>query len=369
MKIVIAPDSFKGNMRSATVCEIIREAVWAEMPEAEVVMLPMADGGEGTVDAVVEAAGGCVQSLEVTGPLGGTVSAEYGILPDGTAVMEMASASGIELVGAERLNPMEATTYGTGELLRHLIAAGRTSIVMGIGGSATVDGGTGMAQALGVRFRTPEGMEIRERGGKILPMIGSVDMREVIPELEHTRIRVACDVTNPLTGANGAAAVFGPQKGATPEMVMPLDAGLSNLRKVVGTPEAPGDGAAGGLGYGLRAFCGAEIVSGAHLIAETVGLPRALEGADLLITGEGRTDGQSLSGKLCPVLAGQARERGVKSLLVSGALFGVLDPFLDVFDYAFSISAGHSSMADCIKYAPADLRFLIRNVMRILSNS
>ncbi|QBG47748.1 glycerate kinase [Verrucomicrobia bacterium S94] len=369
MKIVVAPDSFKGNMRSARVCEIVKQAILTEMPVAEVITLPMADGGEGTVDAVVEATGGCFRVLEVSGPLGDRIEARYGILPDGTAVMEMAAASGIELVPEGRLDPMEATTYGTGELLRHLIAEGHDSIVMGIGGSATVDGGAGMAQALGFQFRTAEGEVILERGGKILPMIGSVDKRNILPGLEHTRIRVACDVTNPLTGADGAAAIFGPQKGASPSMVKQLDEGLANLRNIVGVAEAPGDGAAGGLGYGLRVFCGAEIVSGAHLIAETVGLSDALAGADLLITGEGRTDGQSLSGKLCPVIAGMARERGAKSMLISGALSGDMDLFLEVFDYAFSISAGHSSMAACIEHAPEDLRFLVRNLMRISSKS
>jgi glycerate kinase len=264
---------------------------------------------------------------------------------------------------------MEATTYGTGELVRYLIQEGHTSIVMGIGGSATVDGGTGMAQALGFRFLNYTGEEISARGGKILPCIRSIDAAHTIPCLDNTKIRVACDVTNPLTGSNGAASVFGPQKGATPEMVEQLDAGLNNLFETAGTPGAPGDGAAGGLGYGLRAFCNAEIVSGAHLIAETVGLSKALEGADLLITGEGRTDGQSLQGKLCPVISGMAKEHGVKSLLISGALQGDLEPFLSVFDYAFSISSGHTSFKACIEHAPQDLAFVVRNVMRISSNS
>jgi glycerate kinase len=361
MKIIVAPDSYKGNMRSARICEIITNAILTEVPEANVQSFPMADGGEGTVDAVVEATGGKLKSLEVTGPLGDPVEAHYGLLPDGSAILEMASASGIELVPADRLDPMEATTFGTGELLRHLIEEGHRSIVMGIGGSATVDGGTGMAQALGFRFLDAGGNEITERGGKILSSIAAIEPVEI-----KAKIRVACDVTNPLTGANGAASVFGPQKGATPEMVEALDAGLANLSTVAGTGGAPGDGAAGGLGYGLRTFCSAEIQSGAHLIAETVGLPDALEGADLLITGEGRTDGQTASGKLCSVLAGLARERGSKTLLLSGALHGELKPFLDIFDYAFSISSGHSSMEECIAHAPDDLAFVVRNVMRIL---
>ena len=366
MKIIVAPDSYKGNMRSAKVCAIVKQAFKQEWPAAEVLTYPMADGGEGTVDAVVAAAGGEIHSLEVCGPLGDQVVAEYGLLPDGTAIMEMASASGIELVPADKLDPMEATTYGTGQLVRHLIEEGHTSIVMGIGGSATVDGGTGLAQALGYRFLDADGKEIDVRGGKILSSIVSIDASDVFSGLATATIRVACDVTNPLTGPNGAAAVFGPQKGATPEMVGRLDAGLANLLNVAGTSGAPGDGAAGGLGYGLRAFCSAEIVPGAQLIADTVGLPAALDGADLLITGEGRTDGQTASGKLCSVLAGMAREKGVKSMLVSGALHGELSPFLDIFDYAFSISAGHTSLEQCIQHAPDDLAFLIRNIARLL---
>ena len=222
-------------------------------------------------------------------------------------------------------------------------------------------GACGMARALGYRFLDVAGNETHE-----LTEISSIDSSNVFHALENAHIHVACDVTNPLTGTNGAAAVFGPQKGATPEMVTILDSGLSNLQRIMGVDEAPGDGAAGGLGYGLRVFCNAEIVSGAQLIADTVGLPDALEGADLLITGEGRTDGQTASGKLCSVLAGMARERGARTLLLSGALQGELDLFLDTFDYAFSISAGHTSLDACIAHAPEDIAFTVRNVMRIL---
>lgn len=366
MKIVIAPDSYKGNMRSSTICSIIRDAILSELPDAEVCTLPMADGGEGTVDAVVAAAGGSLRTLKVCGPLGDPVDAHYGLLPDGAAIMEMASASGIELVPEDQLNPMEATTYGTGEVLRHLLESGHRHVVMGIGGSATVDGGTGMAQALGFRFLDANGNIIGERGGRILQTIHAVDSSGILPELAGAVIRVACDVTNPLTGPHGAAAVFGPQKGATPDMVTMLDAGLANLRRVLGVDEAPGDGAAGGLGYGLRAFCHAEIMPGAKLIAESAGLLDALIGADLLITGEGRTDGQTASGKLCAVLAGMARERGVKTLLLSGALQGDLSTFLETFDYALSISAGHTSLSECIAHAPDDLAFTVRNVVRLL---
>ncbi len=363
MKIIVAPDSYKGNLRSSTICDIIKVAILREMPDAEVLTFPMADGGEGTVEAVVAATRGTFQTLEVCGPLGDSVKAQYGLLPDGTAVMEMAAASGIELVPTGRLNPMEATTYGTGELLRHLLLKGHTSVIMGIGGSATVDGGMGMARALGYQFLDAQDEEV-----SALTEIHSIDDSQILPELKNARIRVACDVINPLTGPNGAAAVFAPQKGATSDMIPVLDAGLVNLQKRVGMLSQPGDGAAGGLGYGLRAFCNAEIVSGANLIAETVGLPAALKGADLLITGEGRTDGQTTSGKLCSVLAGMARERGAKTLLISGALHGELELFLGMFDYVFSISAGHTSLESCMSHAPEDLAFTVCNIFRLLKS-
>lgn len=368
MKIVVAPDSYKGNMRSTEVCGIIQQAIMEECPDADVVMVPMADGGEGTVEAVVAATGGEFRSTDVCGPLGEAVTAQYGILPDGTVILEMASASGIELVASDRLNPMKTSTYGTGQLIRHLLDEGHRSMVMGIGGSVTVDGGTGMAQALGYRFMDADGIEITDRGGRMLSSINRIDASHVEPKLKEASLRVACDVTNPLTGPNGAATVFGPQKGATPEMVPQLEAGLAKLMNVAGIKDAAGDGAAGGLGYGLRIFCQAEIISGARLIAEKTGLMAALAGADLLITGEGRTDGQTASGKLCSVLAGMARERGVKTLLLSGALQGDLDRFLDGFDAAFSISSGHTSLDACIAHSREDLRFLVRNLMRLLND-
>ena len=280
--------------------------------------------------------------------------------------MEMAAASGIELLSASQLNPMQASTCGTGELLRHLLQAGHTSIVIGIGGSATVDGGTGMAQALGYRFLDATGAAIPAQGGQALSRIASVDESAVLPALAGAHLQVACDVRNPLTGPAGAAAVFGPQKGATPEMIPVLDAGLANLQRVRGLEGRAGDGAAGGLGFGLRTFCHAEIVSGARLVAETVHLPDALQDADLLITGEGRTDSQTASGKLCAVLAEMARAGGVKTLLLSGALQGDLSRLLETFDFACSISAGHSSLEACISHAKEDLAFTVCNLFRML---
>lgn len=366
MNIIVAPDSFKGNMRSQAVCQIIQTALLKENPAFDVQTYPMADGGEGTVDAVIAATGGKIKYLTVTGPLGTPVNAPYGMLPDGTAIIEMAAASGIELINPIDLNPMKATTFGTGQLMRHLIESGHRHIVIGIGGSATVDGGTGMAQALGFRFIDQQGSYIETHGGKILSKISNIDRSMMLNELSETSIQIACDVTNPLTGPNGAAAIFGPQKGATPDMIPQLDNGLANLRDIMGLPENSGDGAAGGLGYGFRAFCNASIVPGAQLIADTIGLPQALESADLLITGEGRTDNQTASGKLCSVLAGIAREYDTKTLLLSGALKGKTEGFLSLFDYAFSISSGHNTLEENIAHAASDLNLTVRSIARLL---
>ena len=277
MKIVVAADSFKGSMRSDEAGSIIADGIRESLGNAEIKVIPMADGGEGTTDAVVRATGGEIKEVAVTGPLGDPATAHYGLLPNGqTAIMEMASASGMELVPIDRLDPMKATTYGTGELMRAAVTAGVREIILGIGGSATVDGGTGMAQALGYRLLTADGSECR-RGGGALPTIASIETDGVLPTLAECRIRVACDVTNPLLGEHGAARIYGPQKGATPEMVELLEEGLANLAGVwqrqgfLDGFENPGDGAAGGLGAGLRAFCNAEMSSGADLVADITG--------------------------------------------------------------------------------------------------
>lgn len=252
MKIVLAPDKFKSCMTSPEICRIMSEAFRAELPDAEIVSLPMADGGDGTTRAMAAALGAEIRTAEVTGPLGGKVSAEYAFRPEtGTGVLEMASASGIALVRREDLNPMKATTYGTGELLKALLDDGAKEITIGIGGSATVDGGTGLAQALGYRFLDQNGNPLGLGAGP-LSALDRIDASQADPRLKTVRISVACDVTSPLLGEQGAARVFGPQKGATPEMVEVLESNLSRLAEVwigqgfLDTVAAPGDGAAGG---------------------------------------------------------------------------------------------------------------------------
>ncbi len=373
MKIIVATDSFKGCMRSDEAGETIGAALRESLPEAEIRVIPVADGGEGTTDAVVRATGGEIREVRVTGPLGEPATAFFGVLPDGrTAVLEMASASGLELVPSGGLDPMRATTYGTGELMRAALEAGAADLIVGIGGSATVDGGTGMAQALGYRLRTADGSECG-RGGEALPTIAAIETDAVLPALRNCRIRVACDVTNPLLGERGAARVFGPQKGATPEMVELLERGLASLGEVwireglLDRVDRPGDGAAGGLGAGLRAFCDAMMASGADLVAEITGFDEAIQDAELLVTGEGRTDEQTAGGKLCAVLAAKAKRAGAKTVLISGALHGDLGELEGLFDAVFAAVRDVGTVEAAIAAGRENLAAAARNVGRALA--
>lgn len=371
MKIIIAPDSFKGTMRSPEVCDIIAGAYLGVFPDAEIIQLPLADGGEGTTEALIAGLGGETVILEATGPLGQPVHAAYGLIDDGnTAVMEMASASGIELVKREDLNPMLATTFGTGEIIKDAIVnRGVSNIIIGIGGSATVDGGIGMAQALGYSLLDEKEKEVSKGGGSLTQII-KINSDLVLPQLKDVEIQIASDVNNPLIGPNGAATVYGPQKGASGFMVPILEDGLKNILKLweeagMIDGEQPGDGAAGGLGAGLRAFCGAVSTSGAELICDAVKLSETLEGADLLITGEGCTDIQTLSGKLCSVVARKGKEKGVPVMLISGAL-KIREELFEMFDYAFSASSGQGSLEEILKDAKKDLAFIATNTAKML---
>ena len=332
MKIVIAPDSFKESLSAAEVAAALAEGVRQACPETAIDLCPMADGGEGTVDAMVAATDGEVRSARMAGPLGEYLPARFGLLgrsagaPDGkAAVIEMAAASGLDLLAPNQRNPMRTTTYGTGELIVAALDAGATDILVGIGGSATVDGGCGCAQAVGVAFTNAAGEPcVCGLAGGGLADIHAIDLAPRDPRIAAANVRVACDVTNPLTGPNGAAAVYGPQKGATPEMVRHLEAGLAHLADVIrrqlgaDVEHLPGAGAAGGLGAGLVAFLGARIQRGVEIVADAVGLRARLAGADLCITGEGRLDAQSLAGKTAVGVARLARELAVPVLCVPG---------------------------------------------------
>lgn len=373
-KVVIASDSYKGNMRSPIVCGIIEKGLKSIIPDIEIIKIPMADGGEGTVDSVIAATNGVLKKVTVTGPLGGKVVAEYGLIGKDIAIMEMASASGIELVEKEDLNPLLATTFGTGEVIKHIIENENIKeIIIGIGGSATVDGGCGMAQALGYQLLDSSGKEI-EVGGGNLANIATISSDNVNENIKNTKIRVASDVTNPLLGENGSAKIFGPQKGATPAMVDELESGLSNLQSILKSKElikedVAGDGAAGGLGLGIRAFCNATIESGAKLIIEATNLKEHLKDSDLIITGEGCTDGQTTNGKLCSVIAETAKNANVPVVLLSGAIKGDIQHLLEIFDVALSISSGHGSLEKAIAASQDDLLYTTQNIAKLFFNN
>ncbi|AMX84978.1 glycerate kinase [Geobacillus subterraneus] len=326
MKVVIAPDSFKESLSALEVAEAVERGFRTVFPEAEYVKVPMADGGEGTVQSLVDATGGRIVEIEVTGPLGEPVVAFFGLLGDGkTAVIEMAAASGLHLVPRARRNPLVTTTRGTGELIRAALDAGATHLIIGLGGSATNDGGAGMVQALGGRLLDRDGRDIGP-GGRALADLQAIDLSGLDPRLKSVRIDVACDVDNPLTGPKGASAIFGPQKGATPDMVAILDQNLAHYADVINRElgkqvgDIPGAGAAGGLGAGLLAFFPAELKRGVDIVIETVQLAERVKGADLVITGEGRIDGQTVFGKTPIGVAKTAKRFGVPVIGIAGSL-------------------------------------------------
>ncbi len=326
MKIVIAPDSFKECLSSPEVGRCLAEGVRQALPGAEVVVVPVADGGEGTVQALVAATKGKLVKAVVRGPLGEPVQAEFGVLGGGgSAVLEMAAASGLALVPPAERNPLVTTTFGTGDLIRCALEQAAKRILVGIGGSATVDGGAGMAEALGVRLLDAKGKPLGPGGGA-LGRLHSIDISGRDPRLEEADIQVGCDVDNPLLGPDGAARVYGPQKGATPEMVLQLEQNLEHLADVIASElgtdvrDVPGAGAAGGLGAGLLAFANARLRPGVEMVLEAAGLQKHLEGAALVITGEGKLDGQSAFGKTPVGVARLAKRAGVPVIAIAGAL-------------------------------------------------
>lgn len=338
MKIVIAPDSFKESLTSMEVASAIERGLRRVFPRARYVKVPMADGGEGTVQALVAATGGRLMKRTVTGPLGEPVQARFGVLGDGrTAVIEMAEASGLPLVPREQRNPLLTTTRGTGELLLAALGLGVREIIIGIGGSATNDGGAGMAQALGARLLDAQGEVLAGQGcGGMLAQVARIDASALHPGLARTRITVACDVDNPLCGKRGASRVFGPQKGASAEMVAQLDANLAHFARLLkrdlkrDVARLPGAGAAGGLGAGLMAFTRARLRSGIDIVIEATGLARELEGAALAVTGEGRVDFQTAFGKTPSGVAKLARRKRVPVVAIGG---GLADDARGVFEH------------------------------------
>jgi glycerate kinase len=372
MNFVIAPDSFKGNMSAPDVCAIIEEGILKADKSAVIKKVPLADGGEGTARAVTLSAGGTFIKATVTGPFGKPVVAEFGLIRGGAAaVLDMASASGMELVSRSELNPLKATSRGTGELIKAALDTGAKELIIGIGGSATNDGGIGMLSALGVKILDAKNQPVGD-GGEALANIASVDAQGLDPRIRGVSITVACDVTNPLLGEKGASAIFGPQKGATPEMIKTLDAGLSKLAAawikagLTTDVEHNGDGAAGGVGAALRICLGANMESGALLVMRYAGFFESLDNADLVITGEGQTDGQTAGGKLCSVVARESRKKNVPVVLLSGALGGEAGGLLGTFDYAVSIASGQTGLDAMIRDSRRDLGLAAENLVRAL---
>ena len=328
MRILIAIDSFKGSVSSKEAGEAVAEGI-RRIPNinAEIEIRPMADGGEGTTEALVEGIGGAYGAITVDGPLGNRVNAKYGLIPERhLAIIEMAAASGITLIPPEKRNPLYTTTRGFGQMIRNAIEAdGCRRLLLGIGGSATNDGGAGMLQALGFRLLDKNGND-SPHGAAGLEELAEIDIEHALPQLKQTEIRVACDVKNPLCGPNGCSAVFGPQKGATPEMISRMDAALhkfADLTKKVlpnSDMDAPGSGAAGGLGFALRSFLNARLESGVDIVLQETKLEEAIMKADIVITGEGRLDAQTVMGKAPIGVARLAKKHGKRVIAFSGCV-------------------------------------------------
>lgn len=373
MKIVIAPDSYKESLSAlevATAIELGFREIW---PEADYVKIPVADGGEGTVEAMVAATQGHLVHVDVTGPLGNTIQAFYGLSGDErTAFIEMAAASGLEQVPANLRDPLKTTSWGTGELIRHALDAGVEHIIIGIGGSATNDGGAGMVQALGARLLDTQDEDIAH-GAMGLESLTRIDISQLDPRLAGCRIEVACDVTNPLTGKEGASVVFGPQKGATTEMIPRLDRALTHYAQLIARDldvnvlELAGGGAAGGMGAALYAFCGAQLRRGIEIVTDALRLDACIADADLVVTGEGRIDSQTIHGKV-PVGVAKIAKRYNKPVIgIAGSLtadVGVVHQH--GLDAVFSVIYTICSLDEALKNANENVRMTARNVAATL---
>jgi glycerate kinase len=372
MKIVLAPDSFKGSMTAKEACVAMEEGIRRVLPDAEIVQVPMADGGEGTVQSLVEATGGQLYLGMVSDPLGNQIHAQYGILGDKeTAVIEMAEASGLYLIPDNLRNPLLTSTYGTGELIRDALNRGCRRFLMGIGGSATNDGGSGMAQALGARLLDVEGNELPLGGGS-LDRLHHIDLTGLDPRLKECTFTAACDVDNPLCGSNGASHVFGPQKGANPEMVLTLDRNLEHLAEILdkdlqkSVKDVAGAGAAGGLGAGIIAFLNGELKKGVEIIIEATRLEEKIQGADLIFSGEGRCDFQTQMGKTPYGVAKAAQKAGVPVVLIAGSVgHGVEVLYQYGVTSVFSMVDGPMSLEHAMQHSKKLLTDTSERIMRL----
>jgi glycerate kinase len=372
VKIVIAPDSFKESLSALAVAAAIEAGMREIFPDADFLKLPVADGGEGTVQALIDATGGRRVAARVTGPLGAQVDAFYGLTGDGDAVIEMAAASGLELVAPPARDPRTATSRGTGELILHALDRGSRRFVLGVGGSATNDGGAGMLQALGVRLLDNEGVEIGP-GGAALARLARIDLAGLDPRIADSAFDIACDVSNPLTGLRGASAIFGPQKGATPAMVAQLDASLAHYADIVAAEcgsdrrELAGAGAGGGIALAMVVFLQGRLRPGIEIVTEAVRLDDAVRGADLVVTGEGRIDGQTVNGKTPIGVARVAAIHGVPVVAIGGGLApdaGAVHAH--GIDAVFAAVSRPCTVAEALADAAQNLRTAARNVAAAL---
>ena len=372
MRIVVAPNAFKGSLSALAAAKAIGDGIRLADPDADLTLVPIADGGDGTVDALVAGADGQHRVLRVRGPLTDPVDADYGVIDGGkTAVIEMAKAAGLALLPQDKRDPRVTTTYGVGELLQHAYDGGARHFIVGIGGSATNDGGAGMAQALGYHLLDTQGHELPP-GGLALQNLARIHVGGVHANWNDAQVDVACDVTNPLTGPSGASAVYGPQKGATPEMVAELDAALKHFAEIirrdlgVDVEPLPGAGAAGGLGAGLVAFTGARLRPGAEMVMEALKLDDRIKGADLVITGEGRLDSQTARfGKGPAAVARHARKAGIPVVGLAGGIADEAELRL-LFDGLEATVVQPCTLEDAIAQAEPLLLRAANRVMRLL---
>lgn len=375
MKFVLAPDSFKESMTAKEVCQAMENGIRKVLPDAKIISVPMADGGEGTMDSLIDATNGQKYAVKVTEPLGTPVTAHYGILGDQkTAIIEMAEASGLSYVPQDKRTPAtikKTTTFGTGELINAALKHDVTRVIIGLGGSSTNDGGSGMAQAIGVKFFDHNDHEITQKlGGGDLKQITRIDTIDINPKIKKTKFLLASDVTNPLTGTTGASYVFGPQKGADQATAKELDENLSHYAKIIGQniAQTPGSGAAGGLGAGLLAFTHAKIYPGVKLVANEVHLAEKIKEADYVFTGEGGTDFQTQFGKTPYGVAQIAKKYDVPVISLAGYIGKGIDHLYDKgFTAIFGILAKAENIDQALKDGPQNVERTTENVVRLIA--
>ena len=377
MKFVLAPDSFKESMTAKEVCQAMENGIRKVLPDAKIISVPMSDGGEGTMDSLIDATNGQKYAVKVTEPLGTPVTAHYGILGDQkTAIIEMAEASGLSYVPQDKRTPAtikKTTTFGTGELINAALKHDVTRVIIGLGGSSTNDGGSGMAQAIGVKFFDHNDHEITQKlGGGDLKQITRIDTIDINPKIKKTKFLLASDVTNPLTGTNGASYVFGPQKGADQATAKELDENLSHYAKIIGQniAQTPGSGAAGGLGAGLLAFTHAKIYPGVKLVANEVHLAEKIKEADYVFTGEGGTDFQTQFGKTPYGVAQIAKKYDVPVISLAGYIGKGIDHLYDKgFTAIFGILAKAENIDQALKDGPQNVERTTENVVRLIAKN